>query len=80
MTPTVEFHPEQEVFVLYLQRVPPISPVIRLETNTDAWLGKLHHIPSGKVVAIQDMEELLPALTLLMQEKNPAPSVQVGLK
>jgi hypothetical protein len=69
---------EQEIFVLYFQRVPPISPAIRLEEG-DTWWGRLHHLPSGQITPLHNMDDLLTAINWYFQ--TPAQSKELtGLK
>ena len=71
---------EQEVFVLYLQRVPPVSPAIRLEDGGESWWGRLHHLLSGEMTTLHGVDDLLPAINRYIQGSRTPTQKQTGLK
>jgi hypothetical protein len=79
MSNSIEFHPEQEVFIIYLHRQPPVSPVLRMDRD-DHWQGSIFHIPSGTSAEFQDINDLVPTLKENLVERVCQPRQKSGLK
>ncbi len=71
---------DSELFLLYFQRVKPVSSMLRLENDLSDWQGKLHHLASGEIVELKSMDDLMKVLRHYMSEHVDAEKTSSGLK
>lgn len=71
---------DQEIFILTLQRIPTLSPVIRLSEseadhgNEDGslshWQFKLHCLSNGETIILQQLDELPVIISQVIQSRQ----------